>query len=100
MRAALAGGGWLMALTVGVAAYFAGGVTDPERLVPALSPAQISCPVGFASTRGVEPDSGLNFQVCESARYILTIREDGRLSGFDLEVAGFLESDAVEALLR
>lgn len=62
-------------ITVGVMSI------DGNEPVPPAAP--VTCPAGWVETQGTEPDSGMFFVVCETDRFILTIREDGRLAAQD-----------------
>jgi len=100
-------GGWALALIVAVAAVVMttyawnpvhtveNSVVEPiAASIGISSPAgDYQCPDGWTTTRGLEPESGLNFVTCASAdkRYIVTKRDGAEPVAFDGDRGVFVD---------
>lgn len=104
LKDALAGGGQLLAgaaLLVGAL----GGVALENQVSPAdqlpnlnpmaSSPLGFSCPGGWTTTRGTDPDTELDFTACESERYIIKALDGGTPQGFDKERGVFIDAEGL-----
>ena len=102
LKDALAGGGQLLAgaaLLIGAL----GGVALENQVSPvdevtnlvASSPAGFSCPAGWVTTRGSDPDTGAGFTACESDRYIIKALGGGDPQGFEKSSGKFVDAEGL-----
>ena len=97
--AALASGGWLVAIVVGVLSFGGGAVVENQTEVVdeviARSPLAFECPEGWTVTDGVEPDSGADIISCASPdkRYIITTRGGEPPQAFDTLTGQFVDAE-------
>ena len=97
LKEALAGGG---AFLTGAALLI--GALGGEQIQPAeqfddhlnpfaSSPSGFSCPSGYETTQGVDPDTQTNFTTCDNGRIIVTKRDGANPVVFDTLTGKFLE---------
>lgn len=107
---ALGGGGWIVALVIGLSSFVGGAVTehqapvvqDVEDFVAPPASVNVRCLEGWVETPGEDPDTKEKMKVCTSPdkRYTITARENKAPAGFDGFEGRFLTPEETAGLLR
>ena len=98
LPAALAGGGWLVAIVVGVLSFGSGAVVENQADVVdeiiASSPLGFQCYDGWTTQKGFDRDSGEDFITCTSPEGRYVVRSTGGAEptqAFDTETGEYVD---------
>ena len=99
LMAALASGGWLLAIVVGVLSFVGGDTVNPDiveevREEVTRSPLAFECYDGWTSQKGFDRDSGEDFITCTSPEGRYVVRSTGGAEptqAFDTETGEYVD---------